>query len=268
MQDSTYYEYLADEVTVQRNGAMDELAKARTEVRLSNITISSLETQLFHAKHDIATMADELDAITEHALSLGGYCEHLEQNADAALAASQQRLRERIDTLEAENARLESLVDWDYVDHLERIGQYAKVEEKEEEPVLLKSEPVLTPTIEIDAGGAPGQSSQVLDTVFGGDWIETPEQPKIIIPTAEEVQAVGIAGAPGQNSSVIGTVGSGVGNIDAAIVDRIVEKNSGDVLPVTSTPVDNLTEIVLEESGDTNADRKIRERIAELKGEA
>lgn len=286
--DSTYYAYLADEVTVQRNGAMDELALARTEVRLANIQIASLETELFHVKEDLAAYADTVDYLAEYAESIGGYVEHLEQNADAALAESQRRLRERIDVLEAENKRLEALVDWNYVDHLERTGRNIVNPDMEPwygddggEVLLNEFADLPPPPFKIEAGGAPGQTSEVTgEPIFGGNWVEVKDQPSpedpailiptIIIPTAEEIAAAntptqGIAGAPGQGAQVIGTVGTNLTNPN--VVDAIVAKNSGDVLPVTSTPVDDLEEVVLPETGDTSADAKIRKRIEELKAE-
>lgn len=108
--DSTYYAYIAEEVSVQRNGALDELAAARTENRLANITIASLETELFHVKSDLGAVTGELDYLTESIEGLQDYLEYLEKNANEAMALSNNRLRQRIENLEAENARLENLL--------------------------------------------------------------------------------------------------------------------------------------------------------------
>lgn len=105
-----YHEYLAEEVSAQRNAVLDELAISKTELRISAITIASLETELFHVKDDLSRFGNELDAVYGTAEAMGQYITSLEKNADKAMAESQQRLRQRIDVLQLEIDRLSALV--------------------------------------------------------------------------------------------------------------------------------------------------------------
>ncbi len=106
MPDNTYFEFLAEENAAQRNGALDELSAARTQLRLSNIQVGALETENFYLKEDLGLYASELDAMYDYANAAGQHIEELERNADQAMADTLKRLRERIDGLEAEVSRL------------------------------------------------------------------------------------------------------------------------------------------------------------------